>query len=89
MDDLNDRRNKHSLKFAKICLRNEKVRDFFPAKMKNTKSTRNHEKYIVQFAKAERYRKSTIPTLLRMVNDHVKERNSMLTVFSDLVVVQA
>ena len=43
--------------------------------LKNIKNTRNHNKYKVNFAKNDRYKKSTIPTLQRMPNDHEKERN--------------
>ena len=65
IDDLDERRRKHSLNFAKKCLRNEKVRNMFPVNIKNT---RYHEKYKVNFAKTMRYKKSTIPSLKCYMN---------------------
>ena len=79
IDNLDERRKKNSLNFAKKCLKNEKVRSIFPVNSKNKKKTRNHEKYEVNFAKAERYKNSTIPSLQRMLNENDKKINYLCT----------
>ena len=79
IDKLEERRRKHSLSFAKKCLRNEKVTNLLPVNIKNTKNTRNHEKYKVNFAKTERYKTSTIPSLQRMLNEQEKELKDLCT----------
>ena len=78
IDTLSERRNKHSLKFAKNSLRNEKVRNLFPVNTNRRKNTRNDNKYKVNFAKTERYFKSSIPTMQRMLNKHESDRNLQL-----------
>ena len=69
MNTLNERRHDLSLKFAKSCLKNEKVTNFFPLNLKNHKNTRNHESFKVNFAHRKRYKNSTIPTMQRMLNN--------------------
>ena len=80
LDSLNDRRKKFSLRFAKNCIRNEKVRNMFPINLNKTKITRNPNKYKVNFAKTERYKKSSIPSLQRMLNQHELERELQLKI---------
>ena len=80
IDTLSERRNKHSLKFAKNSLRNEKVRNLFPVNTNRRKNTRNDNKYKVNFAKTERYFKSSIPTMQRMLNKHESDRNLQLLI---------
>ena len=41
LENLDERMENHSLKFAKNCLKNEKVRSKFPVNIKNKKKTRN------------------------------------------------
>ena len=79
IDSLDERREKHSLKFAQKCLKNEKVRNMFPVNMKTKKKTRNNEKYKVNFAKSERYKRSTIPSLQRKLNENEKTLNYQCT----------
>ena len=80
LDSLNDRRKKFSLRFAKNCIRNEKVRNMFPINLNKTKITRKPNKYKVNFAKTERYKKSSIPSLQRMLNQHELERELQLKI---------
>ena len=56
MNSLDERREKQALNFAKKCLRNEKLKNMFPSNKRNTKNTRNYEKYKINFAKNERYK---------------------------------
>ena len=69
MKPLSERRLDLSLKFAKSCLKNEKVQNFFPRNLKNDKNTRNHESFKVNFAHRKRYQNSTIPSLQIMLNN--------------------
>ena len=68
MTTLDQRRQDFSLKFAKSCLKNDKVKHFFPLNIMNEKNTRNHEKYKVNFAHRKRYKNSTIPNMQRLLN---------------------
>ena len=65
-------------RFAKNCLKIEKVRNFFPVNKKDTKNTRYNNIYKVNFAKTDSYRNSAIPNLQRLLNEHEQERNRML-----------
>ena len=56
-----------SFSFAKNCIKNDKVKNFFPINNK-IKLTRNPEHYKVNFARTKRYGSSTIPTLQRLLN---------------------
>ena len=69
LETLDDRRKSLCLKFAKGCLKNEKVRNMFPLK-KNTHSMerRRIEKYRVERIKTERYKKSAIPYMVSLLN---------------------
>ena len=51
MKTLVQRRQVLGLKFAKSCLKNEKVKNFFPLNWKQNKNTRNPEKFKVNFAR--------------------------------------
>ena len=66
---LSVRRNMLALRFAKGCLKNEKMKHLFPLNTRNHKmNTRYPEKYKVLNAKTERLRKSTIPYLQNLLN---------------------
>ena len=66
LDSLRDRRTQLSLTFAKKCVKNND--DLFPLNV-NTVNTRPHEKYFVTHARTERFAKSTVPYLQRLLND--------------------
>lgn len=69
LDDLNERRRKICLNFAKNCLRNEKVKDIFPLKKSNHKMKKRKEKvYKVKNIKTERYKRSAIPYMTNLLN---------------------
>ena len=77
MKTLSERRYDMSLKFAKNCLKNDKVKNFFPIN-NNQKITRNPEKFKVNFARTKRYGNSTIPTLQRLMNnEELKKKISL------------
>ena len=78
IDSLEERRQKICLKFAQHCLRNEKLRDMFPRNMSDHKMTkRNAEKFIVTKAITERFRRSAIPSMQRLLNK-IRERERSL-----------
>ena len=55
LENLNDRREKLCLQFAKRCLRNEKVKNLFPLnKRMNLMKTRRTKKYLENKIKTER-----------------------------------
>ena len=60
MKTLNDRRQALSFKFAKRCLKTDKVKHLFPMNQNDLKRTRNHESYKVNFATTKRYFSSSI-----------------------------
>ena len=79
MDTLDARREKLCLRFAKSCLRHKRMRSMFPV---NTTShammKRNFDKFKVNRAITERYKKSAIPYMQRMLNDEDKELQMMI-----------
>ena len=79
MDTLDARREKLCLRFAKSCLRHKRMRSMFPI---NTTShsmmKRNCDKFKVNRAITERYKKSAIPYMQRMLNDEDKELQRMI-----------
>ena len=74
LESLKDRREHLCLKFAKKCLVNEKTENIFPlTKKQHNMETRKEEKFKVNFAKTERYRKSSIPYMQRLMNQFAKK----------------
>ena len=63
------RREKMCLKFAKDCLKIDKLKQMFPSNSKDhDMENRNTKKFKVNHAKTERYLKSSIPFLQRLLN---------------------
>ena len=56
------------LSFAQKCSKNEKTQDMLP-RARNVEKTRNQENFLVPFARKERYFRSAIPTMARMLNE--------------------
>ena len=79
IDNLNTRRDKLCLKFAKNSLNNEKVRSMFPKKKNNHHmKKRNTQKYKINLAKTKRYKKSAIPFMADLLNKEDREKRMML-----------
>ena len=73
LDSLNDRRKNLDIKFAKSCLKNEKMKHLFPLNKKShTMSTRKPMKYSILKANTERYKKSPIIHFQNILNEEVK-----------------
>ena len=76
IDSLQERRRKQCLKFAKDCLRNEKMKQIFKLNVQsNDLKTRHKETYKVNKAYTERYRQSAIPYMQRLLNEDERHRN--------------
>ena len=74
MESLEDRRTRLCLKFAKNCLKNEKLKQLFPLSGKNHgMKTRLREKFKVHHANTERYRKSAIPYMQNLLNNEARK----------------
>ena len=56
------------LKFAKQCLKLNKMKGYFP------KNKRSSEFYKVSKVQTERFRKSAIPSMVKMLNDYEREK---------------
>ena len=79
LDTLEKRRDTLCLNFAKGCLKIEKLKKVFPLNdKKETKKTRNKEKYVVNIARTERYKKSAIPFMQRLLNNDVCEKKKII-----------
>ena len=61
------------LNFAKKCIRFEKTKAMFPLNHTQV-DTRNHEIYKVTSAKTDRFAKSAIPYMQRLLNANIKTK---------------
>ena len=77
LEKLKDRRESLCLSFAKKCLRNEKLKSMFPLN-RNKRSLRNQNNYLVKLAATERYRKSAIPHMQNLLNEHEKVKAKLV-----------
>ena len=69
MQPLSERREELCLKFAQKCIKNPKTSSMFPLnKKKHEMSTRKFEKYKVDHANHERFRKSSIIFMQNLLN---------------------
>ena len=76
LEKLSERRKKLCLSFAKKCIKHEKAKSLFPLN-NHVKCLRNSEKFKVNFATSERYRKSSIPYLQKLLNQDEFEKNEV------------
>ena len=89
LESLKERRTNMALNFAKKSLKLEKFSKLFPLNSaKHLMMKRNHEKYVVKKANTERYKKSAVPFLQRLLNDDYsrqkKDLKSLLQVNNDI-----
>ena len=79
LESLDNRRTRLCLKFAKNCLKHEKMKMLFPLANQNHHMKRRlTEKFKVHYAKTERYRKSAIPYMQKLLNDDAKKIQQIL-----------
>ena len=74
--ELSTRRKNRCLAFAKTSLRYPVGERMFPLNSHHDLNVRSHEKYKVNFAHTENYRKSTVPYCQRLLNDDIKAREA-------------
>ena len=67
LETLAVRRDKLCLNFAKKCVKFPHTTDMFPQN-KKIRVTRKTEKFVVPFARTERYKNSSIPYMARLLN---------------------
>ena len=79
LDSLKERRVKMALSFAKKALKLENFSRFFPLnKAKHLMTKRNPDKYVINSANTERYKRSAVPFLQRLLNeDYAKQRKDL------------
>ena len=69
LEDLNTRREKTCLKFAEKCLANEKLKSMFPKSINLHKmKKRKNQIFKENFSKTKRYRQSSIPYMINLLN---------------------
>ena len=71
LTNLSERRELLCLNFAQKCTQNEKMKKMFPLKYKNhVMNTRKGEKFQVNHAKTEKFKKSAIIQMQHMLNSN-------------------
>ena len=77
LQSLDDRREMIALRFVKNSLKNANFSKLFPLKkMTHVMNVRNPMKYVVNKSNTERYRRSTIPYLQRLLNTSSLKRKA-------------
>ena len=79
LDSLKERRVKMALNFAKRSLKLENFSKLFPLSESNhLMSMRNPERFVVNICSTERYKRSAVPFLQRLLNeDYSKQRKDL------------
>ena len=73
IDSLEQRREKLCLKFAKACVRHDKLSDMFPkSKKEHVMNKRGEDVFSVKMEKTERYKKSAIISMQKLLNISAK-----------------
>ena len=79
IENLDERRKQLCLRFAKNCLKNDKVKGMFPKRITIHKMKKRKEmKYSVRFARTKRYKKSTIPYMVGLLNSENEKKQAQL-----------
>ena len=82
LQNLDERRRELCLKFAKDCIKNEKLIDLFPQNVNNFIDTRYHEEYSVLHSNTERLKKSSVVYMQNLLN--TEEKRAKLEIGSSL-----
>ena len=81
LETLEKRRENLCLKFAKECLKNEKVKNMFAInKSMHDMKKRKKEKFKVKNIRTERYRKSALPYMTNLLNKYEDEKMKSLEI---------
>ena len=88
IDSLEMRREKLCLKFAKACLRNEKLADMFPINKKDHAMDRKkNEKFVIRKARTERLQRSAIMHMQRLLNNEDKKNRKIMSAIKNIMPV--
>ena len=80
IDSLEQRREKLCLKFAKACVRHDKLSDLFPkSKQEHSMNKRGKEMFLVKMAKTERFKKSSIISMQKLLNNEASKQKKIMT----------
>ena len=79
LEKLSARRAARCLDFSLKCIDHKQNQRFFPRNpnLDNSIEAREREEFVVHFARTEQYRRSTIPSCQRLLNDHFRMRGSV------------
>ena len=81
LQSLEQRRKMLCLRFAKKCLRNEKLKNMFPkSKQKHKMIKRNTRKYLTRKNRTNRMEKSAIPYMTKLLNDEESEKKKIMEI---------
>ena len=76
LENLNERREHLCEQFAKKCVKKQKLKHMFPkSENKHEMETRNKEVYLVEHANTERFQKSAIIYMQKLLNKYETEQN--------------
>ena len=76
---LKKRRDILSLRFAKNCLRNEKMKHLFPfKKSKHNMKIKNKRKFQTKQINSKRYEKSAVPFMTQLLNSEEEMKRKIL-----------
>ena len=79
LETLKNRRELLCIRFAKNCLKNQKMKNMFPLKKnKHTMKIRYERKYQTRKIKTTRLKKSSIPYMTKLLNDENKKKTEIL-----------
>ena len=85
---LEERRKQMCFKFAKQCLKLDKMKKFFPRnKNSHAMEVRSPDFYKVGKYQTERFKKSAIPFMIKMLNDNQRETNESFKKLHSIVPV--
>ncbi len=88
LQSLGERRESLCLKFAEKCLRTDKFKSMFPKKTKlHCMSKRYQEKFLVKDTWTERYKRSAIPYMVKLLNKKDRKKQGILRQVKNFVPV--
>ena len=88
IDSLEMRREKLCLKFAKSCLRNEKVADMFTINKKDhAMDRRKNEKFVIRKARTERLQRSAIMHMQTLLNNEDQKNRKIMSAIKNIMPV--
>ena len=88
LETLEKRRTMLSLRFAKKCLKNEKLKKLFPLnRTKHNMIKRNQRKYQTRKIRTKRLERSAIPFMTNLLNNEESKKQKIIENLSTIVPV--